>query len=338
MRYPGPYRPPLPAARGPLSEFVIDRLTAPGDTAPPLPLRPAADPLGCDDHQLALYLCYELHYRSFAGVDDDREWDPHLLVFRRELERSFLARLRDEAHPDLVASPDVRLAITEAIDAASGPSLSQHMATSGTLEEMREFAVHRSAYQLKEADPHTWAIPRLDGNAKAALVRIQADEYGHGDRRASHAELFAETMRCLDLDARYGAYLDLLPGTTLATVNLVSLFGLHRRWRGALVGHLTVFEMTSVVPMGRYASALERLGAPARARRFYEVHVTADAEHEVVALDELAAGLAAAEPSLVRDVVFGARAVLEVEQRFAERLLGAWADGSTSLCAAPAAA
>ena len=30
----------------------------------------------------------------------------------------------------------------------------------------REIAVHRSGYQLKEADPHTWAIPRLNGSGQ----------------------------------------------------------------------------------------------------------------------------------------------------------------------------
>ena len=32
-------------------------------------------------------------------------------------------------------------------------------------------------------------------------------------------------MRAFDLDPNYGAYLDLLPATTLATDNLVTLFG-----------------------------------------------------------------------------------------------------------------
>src|SRR5205807_8709536 len=135
-------------------------------------------------------------------------------------------------------------------------------------------------YQLKEADPHTWAIPRLMGGPKSAMVEIQADEYGGGQPGQSHAELFADTMAGLGLDATYGSYLDLLPGTTLATVNLISLFGLHRRWRGALVGHLAVFEMTSVVPMSRYSAALRRLGVDHSARLFYDVHVEADAVHE----------------------------------------------------------
>ena len=98
--------------------------------------------------------------------------------------------------------------------------------------------MHRSAYQRKEADAHTFVIPRLRGRAKAAAIRIQHDEYGAGTTEAMHAELFAVTMEALGLDASVGVYVDLLPGSTLATDNLATLFGLHRRWRAACVGHL----------------------------------------------------------------------------------------------------
>ena len=63
-----------------------------------------------------------------------------------------------------------------------------------TLEQAREFLIHRSAYQLKEADPHSWVIPRLVGAAKTAVMEIQYDEYGSGDPAWMHAELFRNTM------------------------------------------------------------------------------------------------------------------------------------------------
>jgi hypothetical protein len=122
-----------------------------------------------------------------------------------------------------------------------------------------------------------------------------------------------------------------LPGVTLATVNLISFFGLHRRWRGALVGHLAGFEMTSVVPMARYVATVDRLGLPPAARRFYAVHVTADAHHEVVAADGLVGGLAGREPELVPDILLGVRALAAVEGRFTAHLLGAWTAGRSSL-------
>ncbi|HEX2042144.1 MAG TPA: iron-containing redox enzyme family protein [Acidimicrobiales bacterium] len=322
-------RPRLPRARGPLTDFLVAHLERPPHPLPPCP--PAEDDaLAGDDFHLALYLCYELHYRSFAGVDEAWEWDPGLLGVRRTLESLFELALVSQVG----AAPwqgDVVDELRRLVAEADGPSLSAHMAEQGTLDQIREFAVHRSAYQLKEADPHTWAIPRLTGRAKAAMVEIQADEYGGGLEADMHASLFADTMAALGLDPTYGAYLDRLPGPTLATVNLVSLFGLHRRHRGALVGHLAVFEMTSVVPMARYSRALARLGLRPRARRFYDVHVEADARHSVVATDRMAAGLAASEPALAPDIVFGARAIMDVEGRFTDHLLGSWGGGRSSL-------
>ncbi len=210
-------------------------------------------------------------------------------------------------------------------------SSSEYMAERATLEQLLEFTVHRSAYQLKEADPHSWALPRLAGAAKAALVEIQADEYGQGVQKDMHAELFALSMRELGLDDTYGAYLDLIPGPTLATVNLVSGFGLHRRWRGALIGHLAVFEMTSVEPMGRYSVALRRHGFGPWARLFYDTHVVADAHHQTVAVRGLAGGLVADEPELLGDVLFGAQAITMLEARLTRHLLHAWDAGRTSL-------
>ena len=174
--------------------------------------------------------------------------------------------------------------------------------------------VHRSGYQLKEADPHTWAIPRLNGRAKAAIVTIQSDEYGGGTAASMHSSLFADAMTSLGLDATYGAYLDRLPAVTLATTNLISMFGLHRRLRGALVGHLASFEMNSVGPMARYSAWLESLGVPESGRRFYDVHVEADEDHQYIAVNDLVGGLLEAEPDQAGAVLFGARAVELVER------------------------
>ena len=328
----GLFGPRLPTARGPLSTAVLSALRQrPGSVGRTPPVA-GIDGLADDDLQLALYCCYELHYRGFAGADADWEWDPTLLSFRAKLERAFLQRLRDAIGPSR-SDPrgDVGGRLVELIAGASGPSLSTFLLESGTLDQLREFCVHRSAYQLKEADPHTFAIPRLCGDAKAAMVEIQHDEYGSGRAADMHSVLFAETMSALDLDPAYGAYLDRLPGTTLATVNLASMFGLHRRWRAALVGHLAVFEMTSVEPMSRYSAALARMDIGPGGRRFYDVHVAADARHGRIALERMVAGLIETEPHLGADVLFGAAAVLLVEERFSCDLISAWSTGRSSL-------
>jgi hypothetical protein len=318
--------PPLPEPRGPVSRALIEYL---GGGASPVAgdLRGGAE----DDLQLALYVAYELHYRSFDGVDDELEWDPATLALRGALERWFEEEILGGTEaptclPEAIGETLFRMAETD-----DGPSLAAHLDTSGDVDQFREFMIHRSAYQLKEADPHTWAIPRLVGAPKSALVEVQADEYGSGDPARMHSQLFAKAMDALGLDSRYAAYVDRLPASTLATVNLISLFGLHRRWRGALVGHLAMFEITSPGPNRRYARALRRLGYGKEATDFYDEHVEADSVHENVAAYDLAQGLALAEPALARDIVFGAQALLDLDARMAGDILRAWERGESSL-------
>lgn len=319
----------LPLPRGPLSQALIDALSGP----PRALSTPSVDddPLSGDDFHLALYVAYELHYRSFEGVDDRWQWEPSLIAFRSSLERRFEAALRDEigtvsCKPERVADELWRI-----VDEGA-PTMSQYIEREATIDQLREFVIHRSAYHLKEADPHTWAIPRLSGRPKAAMVEIQMDEYGSGDATRMHSKLFADTMDALELDSRYGAYLDDLPGVTLATVNLMSMFGLHRRWRGAITGHLAAFEMSSSGPNRRYAAGVRRLGYDGAAP-FFDEHVEADSLHEQIAARDLAGGLAIQEPQLAADIVFGARALSAVDERWTRHLMGAWERGESSLLA-----
>lgn len=324
---------PLPSPRGVLSEAVIDVLQrdpAHSRALLPHPTGGHDDPLYGDDSALALYCLYELHYRGFEGVDVRWEWHPELLRWRQQMEAQVEERLADEVGA-LEEHPKIPQALHDLMDAAGGPSLSGHLLEKGTVEQLTEMAIHRSAYQLKEADPHTFAIPRLSGFPKAAAVEIQADEYGAGVARDMHQNLFGLTMTEIGLDPSYNAYLDVLPGSTLAGVNAVSMFGLHRRWLGACVGHLAMFEMTSVEPMGATAAALRRLGFGADARHFYSVHVAADAHHQHVAADQLARGLVEQDERYAQDVLFGAAAVMTLEGESARRTLEAWDAGRSSL-------
>ena len=322
---------PLPEPRGAASALLLEHLAA-GPHELPAVVVDVEDPLTDHDLHLALYLTYELHYRGLPGVDERWEWEPSLIAARREWEARFEGALLEAVPRTPAGDAPMDLSLRSIIDGDDGPSLSRYLERSGTLEQMLEFVVHRSAYQLKEADPHSWAIPRLAGAPKAALIEIQADEYGGGRPERIHAELFADAMRELGLDASYGAYLDQLPAPTLATVNLMSLCGLHRRLRGAIVGHLALFEMTSSVPNRRYARGLRRLGftAPA-ATEFFDEHVVADAVHENLAAVDLAGGLDRQDPALAPQVVWGARALVAVEGLWARHLMDAWEAGRSSL-------
>ena len=289
-----------------------------------------ADPAGLD-LQLALYVCYELHYRGFAGVDSGWEWNPGLLYLRSGLEELFLDDIKrgvGEIDPDASALEELDKLCVEPVN-GDGPSY--YLRDSGTWDQMREYFAHRSIYHLKEGDPHAWAIPRLTGQAKASFVAVEYDEFGAGKGTRLHQQLFADLMAAADLDTSYLGYLNHVPAEALSVVNLMSLFGLHRALRGSAVGHFAATEVTSPPGSRRMVSALERLGAPAECRGFYAEHVEADAVHEQVVRTDVVGDLVAREPELNRDVIFGIRAFDLVENRLADHLMASWRAGQTSL-------
>jgi hypothetical protein len=322
--------PILPHGRGDLSTGVISYLRGDGEL-PDSAAVERAGPYG-DDLQLALYVCYELFYRGFAGVEPSHEWDPRLLACRALLEARFLAALRADVpcHDE----PDAALAGI-LVEPVAGTGVSHFLRDEGQLWQIREYAAQRSLYHLKESDPHAWVLPRLWGRAKAGMAAVVFDEFGGGRAARIHAQLFANLMSGLGLDTGYGHYLNAGSAEMLATVNLMSLLGLHRSLRGALVGHFACVEVTSSPGSRRLALAMKRTGAGPAAEFFYDEHVEADAVHEQVVRHEVIGGLLEDEPHLAADIAFGIDATGHLEDRFSGHLLAAWRTGGTSLRTAP---
>ncbi|GCD42429.1 iron-containing redox enzyme family protein [Streptomyces paromomycinus] len=321
-----------PPARGDLSAAVVSALEQPPGTVrlPDSRTAAASDPYG-DDLHLALALCYELHYRGFDAVPDTWEWDPELLRFRAALEHAFLDALR----ADVPERADVDALLDDLlVEPADGDGVSHFLRDKGEHWHLREYAAQRSLYHLKEADPHLWVVPRLWGQAKAGMMAVEYDEFGAGRAERVHSRLFADLMDDLGLDRAYGRYLGACSRQMLAVNNLMSLFGLHRVHRGALIGHFAWVEITSSPGSRRLAQALERLEAGPAAVHFYAEHVEADAVHEQVVRHQVVKGLLREEPALAPDVAFGIGATELLEDRLGEHLLSAWQAGESSLFAA----
>lgn len=341
-------RMPLPKPRGPLSEQLIAMLTGRG--RPPAEFAATAHTtaarqqdsraiLADEDAQLTLTLLYELHLQGIAGVPDEWEWSLDLLAGRAALEPAFEAALQDIAAEHLADTPiDVGSGPADVIShlwamtaPSAGPGMSTFMARQASAEQFREVLIHRSLNQLREADVHTLGIPRLAGAPKGALVEVQADEYGGGRPERMHSTLFATTMRELGLSSQYAHHIDMVPAVTLASLNALSYFGLHRRLVGALVGHLCAVETTSSAPSKNYSAGLRRLGFGRAATLFYDEHVEADSVHEQIVVRDLAGGLTRQHPEMAGDITFGAAACLALDDRLGEHITSCWARGESSL-------
>src|SRR5947208_6573783 len=123
----------LPPPRGPLSAWLAATLHSdPGAPVaamvPPTHGRETAA-WQDDDLQLALWCCYELHYRGFEDVDEDWEWHPAVTSFRRVLERRWLAALRSLAGgAGAMPSGEVPAALRALARRGGGPDLAGYLA------------------------------------------------------------------------------------------------------------------------------------------------------------------------------------------------------------------
>ncbi|WP_295659706.1 iron-containing redox enzyme family protein [uncultured Nocardioides sp.] len=309
----------LPKPRGELSAALFEALRSVPERTPPLPQ--FADDAA--DAALSLWVLHELSYRGFEDVDDEAEWDLVALGVRRTLERELEQRLRDRwpGNPAGGYDPDELLAFVEADD---GPSLSSYIQKKATREETLELLRQRSVYHLKEADPSAWTVPRLPVRAQAALVELQFDEYGDGDPNRLHSHLFARGLDAEGLRSERGAYIDEATPETLEMNNAMSLFGLHRRLRGAAMGHLAAFEASSSLPSRKMAQGLERLGFNDQLVGYYTEHVEADAVHEQLAARDICGTLAEDDPGQADGIWFGAFTCLDLEARFARSMFERW--------------
>jgi hypothetical protein len=318
----------LPSPRGALSQQLFAGLR--NGAA----LDIANGPTDEDDLQISLWALYELHYRGFDNVGEGREWDPQVLGLRARLEVPFEAGLRRRAagivRAALPHGPSVVDQLTH-ITERRGSGLPSFLERKATVGQFREFLMTRSDYHLKESDPQAWALPRTTGHAKAALAELLYDEFGNGSGERVHQELFAAAMGDAGLQNDYGAYIEQTPAHVLTVNNAMSLLGLHRRLRGASVGHLAAFEMTSTAPSRRIARGAERLGFGPAVAAYYDEHVEADAVHEQLASRSICGSLVAAEPKLREDVLLGAALCVALEKASGRRTLQDWADGRSAL-------
>ncbi|WP_202619159.1 iron-containing redox enzyme family protein [Ornithinimicrobium cavernae] len=312
----------LPTPRGSLSERVVADLRTDAARLSQGGSRP--DGVGEEDAALTLWVLHELSYGGFSDVDPDAEWEPAVLTLRRDLQRELETRLRQRWPGHHVSSDDFADELMAYIEADDGPSVASYVHTRATQEQVLELIRWRSVYHLKESDPATWTLPRLTVRPKAALAELQYDEYGSGRADRLHAHLFAQAMEAVGLSTRPGAYVDECPPEVLEMNNVMSLFGLHGRLRGASMGHLAAFEVTSSVPSGHLVQGLQRLGMAQELIDYYAEHVVADSVHDQIAVRLVCAALAEDEPEQAEEIFFGAFTCLDQEARFARALLGRW--------------
>lgn len=192
--------------------------------------------------------------------------------------------------------------------ASSSSWLAEEMSLHAFKTLLGEYAVDG----LTEANAMFAIIPRLQGRAQAAVMRILIDEFGCGNPHRVHAALYRQVLQELGLSTDLKLYLHMVNDESLAFVNLYHWLTTRAPRVDAYLGALAYTEM--VIPMSytSFVAACERLGI--HQRTYFTEHVHIDPYHTQDAL--LALNVMAAEDCLdVQEAWRGALLAHEVGER-----------------------
>ena len=221
---------------------------------------------------------------------------------------------------------DVVAGLHELIATASGPSVPKYLCEKGSLDQLREYVVHRSVNELREVVPDFYEASSIGAHHDPDSNSAPLESRPLDETQRSRAS-FGDTMSALNLDATPGAYVVRLPASTLATTNLGTMFAHQPQWRAALAGLEAVLELSSVASQEQFSVTLARFGIGAQGRRFFET--SRELGRHEASLDHLTRS----EPGPLADTLFGAACALRLEKRSSRHLLGSWAKHRTSLLA-----
>lgn len=277
----------LPAARGPLSNFVVEHLRRSPHKLPGL-LAPVDNALRGDDFHLALLCAFAMHGRGFDGVSADWEWNPTLIEFRSGLATRFEGALRLHSDPVVGVDPVAAIAAARSSDRVHTPAAM--VARSGSASQLHDLLHQRALIRATAADTWSWLLPRAPRAAATDLIRYGA------------------TLDDAEKDA---GSLDGIAGVSLARANLLWLLALGRGQGPALAGALAVTESLAARADRELAGAARRLG-----RSDLAEHLDGAADRAAGGAGRQMALALCTEPDASAAVARGARWMLAATRRW----------------------
>ena len=188
--------------------------------------------------------------------------------------------------------------------------LFEWLAEAANAQEMRWFLRQELAGEAGFDDLVALAQIKMPARPKMEMARNLWDEFGRGNPAGVHGSLLM----------RMASELQLTCGLAEATWEALALANLMaglvvERYAYQAVGALGVIELTAPGRVAKVAAGMRRLGMPAAARRYYELHATIDIEHSRRWNAEVIRPLVAGDPRIAELLAQGALMRLNAGQR-----------------------
>ena len=232
----------------------------------------------------------------------DRECEVRALeVALVENERRVLAPQLE----DVPSAPDAFMAWFEQLRATGpgqGDPLFEWLGNEATLEQMRWFLRQEAAGEAGFDDLVALTQVRFPPRAKLELARNYWDEMGRGHLDGMHGRMLERTVELLDLKPS----IDDTVWEALALSNTMIALASNRHYAFHSIGALGVIEMTAPGRVAQVNAGLRRLGAPAEARQYFQLHAGLDVRHSEAWNREVIRPLVEARPDVAVAIAEGA--------------------------------
>lgn len=294
----------------------LDRALAQGSVAHVGSLAPRDE----RDALLALLTIYDLHLAPLHEVGEQARFQHHpgVASLKWQLEER-LVDILDEGINDADWGDDLDpsdpVASLRAIAARDQvPPVYEWLADEATEDEVLAFLTMEGGPDGGFDDLVAACQVGLSGPAKLEMAVNYWDEMGNGVLEDVHTELHHTMARALRLEPPHREF---EATASLRRGALGGLLATNRYLQPEMVGALGVIELQAGPRCRRVLAAFDRLGLPAEARPFYEVHATVDPRHGKDWLDKVVASLAD-QPGFASGMVRGAQWRVVVNRWFFE--------------------
>jgi hypothetical protein len=266
-----------------------------------LPLRPQ-DRL---HHRLAT-----LNRRRFMPALPDTGWyeQSEETSALMEDEHAFLEGLRAEIAEAAATAPTDPHRFRDWFEAlkehgpGQGDVLFPWLAERANIDEMRWFLQQEVAGEAGFDDLVALTQVKLPTRPKLELARNYWDEMGRGSTKGMHGPMLETLAQALALAPR----VEETVWEALALANTMAGLAGNRCYAYHAVGALGAIELTAPSRATFVAAGLRRLGVPASARHYFDLHAVLDVKHSAAWNEEAIVPLVAENPKIATAIAEGA--------------------------------
>lgn len=227
---------------------------------------------------------------------------PDVISLKAELERDWLLELDSEL-PPVDRAADAAEAIRTLAVRERLPRIYRWLSRRAGGDQVRRFLALEGGPDAGFDDLVAICQVGISGRPKQEMARNYWDEMGDGNPADVHTTLHEVMAAALDLPETPIAE---RPTAALERAALGGLLATNRWLQPEMIGALGLIELQAGPRCRMVLQALERIGAPQRARRFYAVHADVDPRHGNDWMNEVVEPFCAGVPDLADRVVRGA--------------------------------